>query len=896
VTAQPVGREDELAQVVAFVGDVGGPGALVLEGEAGIGKTTLWREGVAAAERAGHAVLRASPSEAETDLAFAAAADLLMPVADEALEELPDVQRRALAGALLLETDDIGSDRRVVATAFLGALRGVAAARAVLVALDDAQWLDAESALLLSFTARRLSTERIRFLLTRRVGDPGAAVDLGQTVQRLRVEPLSLGALHRLLHERLGRPLPRPVLRRIHEVSGGNPFFALELARASRDTSDPAELEVPTTLEPLVHARLRRLPHPTREALAELAAGKEADPADPDIAPAVDAGVLRPERGGLTFAHPLLRAAAYEQLPLARRRQLHRRLADAAADAEQRAHHLARAVAEPEEQAAAHLAAGAEQARRRGAPAVAAELLERAARVSQDDERRVRRLLRAALFKGEAGDTDGERASLERLASDLPPGRLRAEALAALADDAAADVARGIALAEEGLREPELDAATRARLLLARSDNVFLRNDLRGSVENAAEALELAERADDDELLARALSWNGQLASLTARGDAAALFERARDVELRLAGVDPWRAAAHWQGTSLMWADRVCEGRPLLVEQYERAVALGNEQARSGLCFHLAQLECRAGDFALADRYAREGYELATLGGSEQVIGILLNACALAAAHRGDAAEARRFADDAVAVTAGAGDVFFAIHHRVVLGFVATSLADYAEARRQLAGLPELTKEVGVGEPGIFPYQGDAIEAAVALADEDEAGRLLEAAETQGRALERPRLLALAWRGRGMLAAAHGEADQAAAAFARALAEHEHVDLPLERARTVLAQGIALRRARQKRSAREAIEEAKAAFESLGARLWAERAAGELDRVGGRPPSGGKLTPTERRVAELAGAGKSNKEIAAELYVTVRTVETHLTNVYEKLGAHSRAELSRRLS
>jgi DNA-binding CsgD family transcriptional regulator len=896
VTAQPVGREDELAQVVAFVGDVGGPGALVLEGEAGIGKTTLWREGVAAAERAGHAVLRASPSEAETDLAFAAAADLLMPVADEALEELPDVQRRALAGALLLETDDIGSDRRVVATAFLGALRGVAAARAVLVALDDAQWLDAESALLLSFTARRLSTERIRFLLTRRVGDPGAAVDLGQTVQRLRVEPLSLGALHRLLHERLGRPLPRPVLRRIHEVSGGNPFFALELARASRDTSDPAELEVPTTLEPLVHARLRRLPHPTREALAELAAGKEADPADPDIAPAVDAGVLRPERGGLTFAHPLLRAAAYEQLPLARRRQLHRRLADAAADAEQRAHHLARAVAEPEEQAAAHLAAGAEQARRRGAPAVAAELLERAARVSQDDERRVRRLLRAALFKGEAGDTDGERASLERLASDLPPGRLRAEALAALADDAAADVARGIALAEEGLREPELDAATRARLLLARSDNVFLRNDLRGSVENAAEALELAERADDDELLARALSWNGQLASLTARGDAAALFERARDVERRLAGVDPWRAAAHWQGTSLMWADRVCESRPLLVEQYERAVALGNEQARSGLCFHLAQLECRAGDFALADRYAREGYELATLGGSEQVIGILLNACALAAAHRGDAAEARRFADDAVAVTAGAGDVFFAIHHRVVLGFVATSLADYAEARRQLAGLPELTKEVGVGEPGIFPYQGDAIEAAVALADEDEAGRLLEAAETQGRALERPRLLALAWRGRGMLAAAHGEADQAAAAFARALAEHEHVDLPLERARTVLAQGIALRRARQKRSAREAIEEAKAAFESLGARLWAERAAGELDRVGGRPPSGGKLTPTERRVAELAGAGKSNKEIAAELYVTVRTVETHLTNVYEKLGAHSRAELSRRLS
>jgi DNA-binding NarL/FixJ family response regulator len=140
-----------------------------------------------------------------------------------------------------------------------------------------------------------------------------------------------------------------------------------------------------------------------------------------------------------------------------------------------------------------------------------------------------------------------------------------------------------------------------------------------------------------------------------------------------------------------------------------------------------------------------------------------------------------------------------------------------------------------------------------------------------------------------------GEAVEAAEAFAHALAEHEQLELPLERGRTLLAQGVALRRARQKRSSREALEEAKATFDALGARLWAERARSELSRIGGRAPSGGGLTPTEQRVAELAATGKANKEIAAALSVTVRTVETHLTKIYEKLGIRARAELARRL-
>jgi DNA-binding CsgD family transcriptional regulator len=508
----------------------------------------------------------------------------------------------------------------------------------------------------------------------------------------------------------------------------------------------------------------------------------------------------------------------------------------------------------------------------------------------------VQRTLRAALWKGEAGDADGQRAALEALLGELAPGRAHAQALAALADDTGLDVARAAEHAEEGLAQPGVDEPTRARLLLALSDNVFLQNDIGASVAHARAALAVAERGADDELLARALSSNGQLASLTANGDTSSFFERAREVERRLPAVDPWRTTDHWQGVSLMWADRLSESRTLLERQYGRAEELGNEFARAALCFHLTQLECRAGAFADATAYAREGHELASLSSNDQLIGMLLNARALAAAHAGDAPAARAFADEAMAVTAGTGDAFFVIHHSVVLGFLETSLGDYTAAGRRLEGLPQLVEEIGVGEPGIFPFHGDAVEAAVALGEHEQVRDLIVELEARGRDLDRPRLLALAWRGRGMLHAAVGEAEQAAEAFARGLTEHQRVGLPLERARTVFAQGVALRRVRQKRSARAALEEARTIFEGLGAGLWAERARIELARVSGRAPSGGELTPTEQRVAELAAAGKANKEIAAELYVTVRTVETHLTKIYEKLGVRGRGELARRLA
>jgi DNA-binding CsgD family transcriptional regulator len=897
--ADVVGRDEELEQLSRFVVAVEAlPGVLILEGDAGIGKTTLWRAGILAAERSGFLVLHSTPSEAETQLGFAAAADLLAPVAEPALARLPDVQRRALAGALLLQSDDAAIDRRAVATAFLGALRELASDQPVLVAVDDAQWLDAESALLLSYTARRLTSETIGFLLARRVGEAESQLRLGEDVQHIGVEPLSLGALNGLIRERRGTPLPRPLLRQIHDVSGGNPFFALELASAVPETrpgANLADVALPTSLEPLVKARLGKLPHQTREVLAELAAMSDPASAEPDaevIAPAIDAGVVRISPEGLEFTHPLLRAAAYARLTAGRRRQLHRRLAEAAADLEHRAHHLARSVEVPDEAVAALIEEGAERAKRRGAPAVAAELFDYAIRITQDEEARVRRTLRAAAAKVDAGDSDGARAALEALLAEVPQGHLRAEVLAALADDIGVPVDRGIEISREGLAQPGIGDAVRARLLLALSDTVFLKNDLRRSREHALDALAVAERAGDDALLARAASWNGNLATLTARGEPWPLFEQARRLERRLSDVDPWRAARHWHGVNLMWADRLSEARPLLEAEYERAAELGHDSARSALAFHLAQLECRAGDFDRAGRYAREGQELATLIDTEHLTGILLYAGALVAAHVGDPA-ARTLAEEAVAVGAEAGDVFFAIHDRVVLGFLEASLGNYAAVHEHLGDLPQLLAEMGVGEPGIFPFQGDEIEALVALGELDAAERLIESVEEQGRELARPRLLALAWRGRGMLDAVRGDTVKAADAFVRALAEHERLELPFERARTLLAQGSVQRRANQKRAARESLEQALAVFEELGASLWAERARVERGRIGGRAVARrGELTATERAIADLVAAGHTNDEVAAALSLSPRTVQWNLSKIYRKVGVRSRTELA----
>jgi DNA-binding CsgD family transcriptional regulator len=256
---------------------------------------------------------------------------------------------------------------------------------------------------------------------------------------------------------------------------------------------------------------------------------------------------------------------------------------------------------------------------------------------------------------------------------------------------------------------------------------------------------------------------------------------------------------------------------------------------------------------------------------------------------------ARSLAEDGLAIAREFGNTTYVANHRAVLGFLELSLGRYQEAHEQLGDLPEMAQQMGSGieGEGRFPFVGDEIEALIGMGELDVAEGLLDQFERRARELGRPPLVTIAGRCRGLLSAARNDLPKALSELEEALAGHARLPMPFDRSRTLLALGEVQRRAKQKRAARETLEAALAIFEELGAKLWAEKARAELARVSGRAPAGG-LTPTEQRIAELVAEGGSNKEVAAALFVTVKTVERNLTRIYEKLGLRSRTELASR--
>jgi DNA-binding NarL/FixJ family response regulator len=301
------------------------------------------------------------------------------------------------------------------------------------------------------------------------------------------------------------------------------------------------------------------------------------------------------------------------------------------------------------------------------------------------------------------------------------------------------------------------------------------------------------------------------------------------------------------------------------------------------------------GDFALAARHADEGYELAAQGGQETLGAYLLALRALAHACAGEAEAARATAGRALELadrTSGRPAEHFA---RGALGLVELSVGRPAEATAALRPLVEFLRRERIVEPGVARVVPDQIEALIALGDLDAAAALHAWFAANAERLGRRSARAAAARCRGLLLAERGDTEGALAELERAVELSEHSPVPLERGRALLCRGAVHRRARHKRDARESLEAALAQFEELRAGAWAERARAELASVGGRPRSPGPLTPTEIRVAELVAEGLQTKQVAAALFVSAKTVEGHLTNIYAKLGVHSRTELARRM-
>jgi DNA-binding CsgD family transcriptional regulator len=379
-------------------------------------------------------------------------------------------------------------------------------------------------------------------------------------------------------------------------------------------------------------------------------------------------------------------------------------------------------------------------------------------------------------------------------------------------------------------------------------------------------------------------------------GDGLTMLRQARALQPPGADIPPWYRPEHWLGTALLWADELDEARPLLAGEYQRAELTGNDYDRSGLAVRLSQLEYRAGRLAAAREYAQTAAALAAEHGGDQAAVLGQLALALVDAAQGETGRARQQLAGVLETVRQLGDRTTEWHARAILGFAELSAGDAAAAHAQLAGLHEEVTAAGMAEPGESPFAADQAEALLLLGRLGEAAELAGWLRSAGEQLRRPRLLAAADRCTAQIAAADGDLAAARTAAEAAVRHAADLEVPMERGRALLVLGQIERRLKHKSSARTALLQARQIFDALPAPLWAARAGAELDRIGGRPVAGGGgLTATERRVASLVTAGKSNAEIARELFVSTRTVESHLTRVYLKLGVRSRAQLAARL-
>jgi ATP/maltotriose-dependent transcriptional regulator MalT len=912
-----VGRERELAALEAFLtAAASGPASLLLEGEPGIGKTTLWRIAGARARERGYRVLSADPAEVERDLAFAALADLLRDVQAE-LAELPEPLRHGLEVALLRVAPGRRSrDQLSVGAGLLALLHLLAAASPVLVAVDDLAWLDEPSAKALSFAVRRLVLEPVGVLTTMRSGWMGGVAFAVGDSPRLAVTPLSMGAIQRLIDARLGVSFSRPLLLRLHATSGGNPFYAIELARAlAAVTSVPLgdrPLPVPVELRQLVRGRLRALPPATRAVLTVVAAlpqptvtlvetvegplraGRELDRAR-------DAGLIELDEDEIRFTHPLLRSVHYADTPLSKRRRVHQRLAEVVVDLEEQAWHAALGATAPDEEIASALEHAAARARSRGAPETAAELLERARTLTPRDrsEPATRRTVMAADCHFAAGAASRARELLEPLAAALTPDTTRASVLYRLACVRRDDFAAVAALCEQALSEAGDERALVSEIERLLSEVCSNSGDQEAAARHARAALAVAEELEEPALLAPALIQVALIDFFRGERIREALLERATLLERETPGSSSYFSAETAFGLQLLWSDELDRARPRLERSLGRAVANGQEDDRVSLLFHLADLECRAGRIALADAYADEVMVSYRQLGQAQDRAYAFGVRALVDARRGRLEEARAAAREAALAGADAGDALITAGANGVRGFVELASGDPGAARAELEPLPDALERLGFAALGSWTTDIHAycIEALLALGDLASAKRRLDQFEQRAERADRPLARALAARYRGLLAAAEGDLDAAAAQMEVALEQHARCPLPFELGCTLLALGVVHRRARRKAAARDALQRAAEVLDAVEARPWAEQARDELRRIGlRRTVASDELTAAEDRVVELVAAGLTNGEVATRLFMSVKTVERHLSHVYRKLDVRSRTELASRIA
>ena len=908
----------------------------MLHGEPGVGKSALLDHArdQAAADAMTH--LRISGVESEAELAFAGLTELLHPVAAE-VAGLPPPQADALHRALALEAEP--ANPLAVRVALLSLLAVLAEATPVLVTVDDAQWVDESSMAVLAFAVRRLTAERVAVVVAVR-GDEPIAVG-GDPDVRMALAGLSDDEARELVADRSG--LTGAAAEQLLRVAAGNPLALLELPRVMEldaggggSGSGGAGLGAagaagamawaraapvpegvgPPPVGPRVHQafqeRLDRLPAPTRLAVGVVAADGAAGLAEilrafdtldlprDALQPAEREGLVTIDADRVALRHPLLRSVAYHALPPPERRQVHGALAgalDRPSQVERRTWHRAAAALGADESVARALDEVALAAERRGALATTAHGFDRAASLSVDDDARARRLLSSAEAWLAAGHWQPALDRLDEAAAHAIDPGLRADVAASTGQLEAyrSGPDKGATILVEAADRIEADDPGRAARLLTYAVNVAVfAADIDRAVELAHRAVTCGERAGGLHAVSGAMA---RVQAGLMAGDTSVVPALAPVVQLAEGLIDSDLADAEHVFSLVVFADFV-------LESWDRAEWLLDVMVRragdAGRPFLLAVALAIRGEIDWRRGRWAEAYATVTTDVWETMdlpgVGTLLRAVqARVEAGLGLADEARQHGSAALAAATETGAHAVAAWAGASLGFLELGLGRPEAAVAHLTGVAATLDSGGLSEPGILWWAADLVESLWRVGDLDAARRRLDIFRAQADATGRSWAQATAARGAGLLAATPAATEEA---FAAALRGHDRLDAPFERARTLLLLGER-RQTLGRGDADGVLREALVAFEQLGAQPWAAQARHLLGDARLSPSL--ELEPTllthqERQVAALVGRGATNREAAEQLFLSPRTIDFHLRNIYKKLHVRSRTELAVRLA
>jgi DNA-binding CsgD family transcriptional regulator len=903
------GREAESAAVEGLIARAGSSrsGALIIRGEPGVGKSALL--GHAVEQASPMRVLRAGGIEAEAELAFAALHQLLRPVLDR-VGHLAEPQAAALAGAVGLSSDSV-DDRFLIGVAVLNLLAEAAEEEPLLCVIDDAQWLDGPSADALTFAARRLEAEGVVMLFAARDGE--ARRFEGGGLAEVRLEGVTAAAAEAVLAEHVSSTLSHEVRDRLVESAAGIPLVLIEVAgllsadQLAGGAALPDPLPRSAEIERIYLERARRLPAPTQRLLLLVAADDTGSLAtifkaaatlgiEPDALDAAElASLVRAVEGRVDVRHPLVRSTLYGDATFAERQAVHLALADVfdgAQDADRRAWHRAAASLGEDDEVADELEQAARRARRRSGFAAAGRALERAAELSGDDEARGRRLVAAAQDAWLAGGPEQALALLDRARGLVSDPSVRADALhlRGTVELRCGEVAEAATMLAAGAAEIATAVPAKAIEMLAEAAQAAsYAGDAAQVVEFGRRASELAGEDDRDQRFTVdvIVGVGSLLAGDTARG--VPLLREALELAERFH--DP-RRLVHAGACAGYLGDEATEH-----ELYGRAVSRARETGAVATLPYvlefLARSEAVDGRYASAAAHAAEGLQFARETEQRNSVCHLLATQALIAAIQGREKNCRSCAAEALELATARG-----------LGYQ-MALAEWAIARLDLGlgqaaeALTRLERLAAAGPGSSHPFvkvvsAPDLVEAAVRTNQPGTAQAALLEFERFARETAPAWALAMVARCRGLLSA--GEV--AERHFLEALRRHGESARPFDRARTELAFGEYLRRDGRRTSARSHLRSALDAFERLGAAAWAERGRTELRASGetARKRSASaidQLTPQELQITRLVSQGATNKEVAARLFLSPRTIDYHLRKVFTKLGISSRSELIR---